>query len=108
MRMTELVYFLLALLVTAGITYLIRLLPLLFVRKKIKNPYLKSFLYYVPYVVLSLLAFPAIIFSVEHVVSGVAAALSCAFLAYKKRGLIVCMVGSVLAALICEIVFLFI
>ena len=106
--MTEFVYFLLALLVTAGVTYLIRLLPLLFVKKKIKNPFLKSFLYYVPYVVLSLLAFPAIIFSVEHMVSGIAAALACAFLAYKKKGLIICMIGSVLAALVCEIVLLFV
>ena len=102
--MTRTVYFLLALLMTAGLTYLIRLLPLLFVRKRIKNPFLKSFLYYVPYVVLSLLAFPAIIFSVNHFASGLAAALVCAFLAYKNKGLIPCMVGSVSAALICEII----
>lgn len=102
--MTRPVYFLLALLVMAGVTYLIRLLPLLFVRKRIKNPFLKSFLYYVPYVVLSLLAFPAIILSISNLASGIAAALVCVLLAYKNKGLIVCMVGSVATALICEII----
>ena len=37
-------------LVMAGVTYLIRLLPLTLIKKEIKNVYVKSFLYYVPYV----------------------------------------------------------
>ena len=37
-------------LVMAGVTYLIRLLPLTLIKKEIKNVYIKSFLYYVPYV----------------------------------------------------------
>lgn len=106
--MTAPVYFLAALLVTAGITYLIRLLPLLFVRKRIQNVFLKSFLYYVPYVVLSVLAFPAILLSTEHMISGLAAAVVCAALAFWRKGLITCMVGSVAAALISEMIFLLI
>ena len=102
--MTRPVYFLLALLMTAGVTYLIRLLPLLFVRKKIENVFLQSFLYYVPYVVLSLLAFPAILLSTDHLVSGIAAAVICVFLAYKNKGLVICMAGSVLAVILCEVV----
>ena len=100
--MTRPVYFLLALLVTGGVTYLIRLLPLLFVRKRIKNPFLKSFLYYVPYAVLSAMAFPAILFCTENVISGFMAALVCAVLAYRKKGLISCMLGSVIAVLVTE------
>lgn len=102
--MDKTVYFVLALLVTAGITYLIRLLPLLFVRKRIKNEFLKSFLYYIPYVVLSVLAFPAILTSTGNLASGIAAAVVCAILAYMNRGLIVCMLGSVSAALVTEII----
>ena len=102
--MTGPVYFLLALLMTAGVTYLIRLLPLLFVRKKIDNVFLKSFLYYVPYVVLSLLAFPAILLSTDHLVSGIAAAVICVFLSYKNKGLIISMLGGISAVLICEII----
>ena len=48
-------------LVMAGVTYLIRLLPLTLIKKEIKNVYIKSFLYYVPYVTLSVMTFPAIL-----------------------------------------------
>lgn len=106
--MSENMYFALVLLLTAGVTYLIRLLPLLFVRKRIKNKFLKSFLYYVPCVVLSVMAFPAILLSTEHMVAGIAAAVICALLAYKRQGLIVCMMGSVAAALICEVIYVLI
>lgn len=102
--MNEILYFILALLITAGITYLIRLLPILFVRKKIKNEFLKSFLYYVPCVVLSVLAFPAILTSTGNFASGAFAALVCIVLAFMRRGLITCMLGSVTAALIVEII----
>lgn len=106
--MTGSVYFLLAVLTTAGVTYMIRLLPLLFVRKRIKNPFLKSFLYYVPYVVLSVMAFPAILLTADHLISGIAAAVVCVLLAYMRKGLITCMAGSVAAALICEVIYLII
>lgn len=102
--MNETLYFILALIITAGITYLIRLLPMLFIRQKIKNEFLKSFLYYVPCVVLSVLAFPAIITSTGNFSSGIAAALVCLVLACMRRGLISCMLGSVAAALIVEII----
>ena len=48
-------------LIMFGVTYLIRVLPLTLIRKKIQNRDLKSFLYYVPYVTLSLMTFPAIV-----------------------------------------------
>ena len=102
--MSKTVYFVLALLVTAGITYLIRLLPILFVRKRIKNEFLKSFLYYVPHVVLSVLAFPAILTATGNLASGIAAAAVCIVMAYMRRGLLSCMIGSVTAALLTEIV----
>ena len=44
----------------ALVTYLIRVLPLTLIRKPIKSVFLRSFLYYVPYVTLSLMTFPAI------------------------------------------------
>lgn len=48
-------------LIMAGVTYLIRVLPLTLVRKEIKNVYIKSFLHYVPYVTLAVMVFPAIL-----------------------------------------------
>ena len=47
--------------VMAVVTYLVRVLPLTLIRKEIKNTFIKSFLYYVPYVTLAVMIFPAII-----------------------------------------------
>ena len=49
------------LLVMAGVTYLIRMLPLALVKKDITNPFFRSFLYYVPYACLAAMTFPAIL-----------------------------------------------
>lgn len=48
-------------LIMAIVTYLIRVLPLTLVRKDIKNVFIRSFLYYVPYVTLAVMIFPAIL-----------------------------------------------
>ncbi|MCF0259149.1 MAG: AzlD domain-containing protein [Erysipelotrichaceae bacterium] len=44
----------------ASVTYLVRVLPVLMFRKPVQNRFVKSFLYYVPYAVLSAMTFPAI------------------------------------------------
>ncbi len=67
--------FLFYLLVMAGVTYLVRLLPLLLVRHKIQNRFIRSFLYYVPYAVLSAMTFPAILYATGNMIS---AAVGCA------------------------------
>ncbi len=68
--------------IMAAVTYLIRVLPLTFIRKKITNKTLRSFLYYMPYVTLSVMTFPAIIYSTENIWSGIAALVSGILLAY--------------------------
>ena len=95
-------YFILALAVMAGITYLIRLLPLLFIRRRITNRFIRSFLYYVPYAVLASIAFPAIFMSTGNIASGIVATLVCLLLSYKNKGIIVCMAGSILAVVATE------
>ena len=74
-------------LVMAGVTYLIRMLPLTLIKKEIKNTYVKSFLYYVPYVTLSVMIFPAILMATDSVWSGAAALAAAAFLAYRGKSL---------------------
>lgn len=44
-----------------AVSFLIRSLPMTLINKEIKNPFIKSFLYYVPYVTLSVMTFPAIV-----------------------------------------------
>jgi len=59
--------------VMALVTYLIRVLPVTLIRKQIKNPFIQSFLYYVPYVTLAVMTFPAIIEATQSPISGMAA-----------------------------------
>ena len=60
-------------LVMAGVTYLIRVLPLTLIRKEIKNTYIRSFLYYVPYVTLAVMTFPSILGATRSPVAALAA-----------------------------------
>ncbi len=60
-------------LIMFAVTYLLRVLPVTLIRKKIKSPFLQSFLYYVPYVTLAVMTFPAIIESTQTPVSGILA-----------------------------------
>lgn len=83
--MTHNVY--LYILVMAGVTYLIRLLPLTMIRKEIKNVYVKSFLYYVPYVTLSVMTFPAILHATTSIWSGSAALGAAVIMAWKRQSL---------------------
>lgn len=83
--MTHNVY--LYILVMAGVTYLIRLLPLTLIRKEIKNIYVKSFLYYVPYVTLSVMTFPAILHATASLWSGSAALAAAVIMSWKRQSL---------------------
>ena len=56
-------------LVMAAVTYLIRMLPLALSRKEITSPFIRSFLYYVPYACLAAMTFPAILFATDSVIS---------------------------------------
>ena len=53
-------YLLFQLAVMAGVTYLVRMVPLVIFRKKIENTFIRSFLYYIPYAVLAAMTFPAV------------------------------------------------
>lgn len=61
--------------VMAATTYLIRVLPLTLIRKPIRNQFLRSFLYYVPYVTLAVMTFPAIMNATQSPIAGAAAML---------------------------------
>ena len=65
------IYF--SLLIMCATVYMIRLLPLLFLRKPITNRFIRSFLFYVPYVTLAVMTFPAIVTATDKVWAGAAA-----------------------------------
>ena len=91
---------LLAILVMAGVTYLIRVIPLVLIRREIKSPVIRSFLHYVPYVTLSVMTFPAILSATTVIWSALAALLVAAVLGLKGCKL------PVVAACACVVVFL--
>ena len=74
-------------LVAAGVSFLIRVLPLTLIRRQITNPFLRSFLYYVPFVTLAVMTFPAMVEAVAHPIAGVAALLLGVVLAWLGAGL---------------------
>ncbi len=75
--------------VMAGVTYLIRMIPFAFFSKKIESPFLKSLLYYMPYAVLSAMTIPAIFFSTGNIVTAVIGTAVALVLAYFDLPLIV-------------------
>ena len=74
-------------LVMAGVSYLIRMLPLTLIRKEIKNKTIRSFLYYVPYVTLAVMTFPAILSATGSVWSAWAALIVATALAWFGKSL---------------------
>lgn len=74
--------------VMAGVTYLIRMIPFAFFRKKIKSRFFRSFLYYIPYAVLSAMTFPAIFYSTGNTFTAVVGTVTAFVLAYFNLPLI--------------------
>ena len=76
-------------LVMAGVTYLIRMLPLALFKKEITSPFVKSFLYYVPYACLAAMTFPAILTATAGgILSGLAGLIVALIAAYKEKSLL--------------------
>ena len=88
-------------LVMTIVTFAIRLLPLTLLRRPIKNRFLRSFLYYVPYVTLAVMTFPAIVAATQVPAAGAAALLAGMALAWFGASLFQ------VSAACCFVVFLF-
>ena len=92
----------LAIAVLAGVTYALRAIPLVALRKRITNPWLLSFLYYVPYAVLTAMTIPAIIFATANPVSGVVALVVAVLIALRGADLLVVALGAAGSVLVVE------
>lgn len=86
--------------IMAVTTYAIRVLPLTLIRKPIKSRFIQSFLYYVPYVTLAVMTFPAITQATQSPISGTIALLLGIIVAWKGASLFQ------VALLCCSVVFL--
>lgn len=92
------------LIVMAGVTYLIRVIPFVLINKKIENKFINSFLYYIPYAVLSAMTFPAILYATGSIISAAAGLLAAIFIAYKGKGLLIVAIGACAAVLAVELI----
>ena len=83
-----------------AVIYAVRVLPLTLIRKPIKNRFIRSFLYYVPYVTLAVMTFPAIVRATNQPLAGAAALIAGIAAAWKGCKLLT------VAAICCAVVFI--
>ena len=86
--------------VMAVVTYLIRMIPFAFFRKKIKSRFFRSFLYYIPYAVLSAMTIPAIFYSTGNIVTAIVGTVTAFVLSYFNLPLIVVALSATATAFI--------
>lgn len=96
--------FLLYLLVTAGVTYLVRAVPLVLVKGKIRNRFILSFLHYIPYAVLSVMTIPAIFYATGEAVSAIVGFVVAAVLAYREKSLVQVAAAACAAVLVVQLI----
>lgn len=88
--------------IMAAVTLAIRILPLTLIRKEIKNVFFQSFLYYVPYVTLAVMTFPAIVEATQSPVAGICALIFGIIAAWKGASLFKVACGCCIIVLILE------
>ena len=91
-------------LVSGLVSFVIRNLPLTFIRKPITNRFIRSFLYYIPYAVLTAMTIPAIFTATASVVSACAGLAVAVILALQKRSLTTVALASCLAVYLTELI----
>lgn len=89
--------------VMAAVTFLIRALPLTLIRQEIKSPFIKSFLYYVPYVTLSAMTVPAIFSATRNPLSAAAGFITALILAFFRKSLLTVAAGACAVVYIVEL-----
>lgn len=94
--------FLLYLLVTAGVTYLIRMLPLTIFRRPIRSRFFRSFLTYIPYAVLGAMTFPDVFYSTGDVRTATCGVAVAVLLAWRGRSLLTVAVAACCAVALAQ------
>lgn len=83
--------------------YAVRVLPLTLIRKEIKNKYIRSFLFYVPYVTLTVMTFPAVLSATESVISAGAGFAVAVWMAYRNKSLFQVAIGGCITVFLVEL-----
>ena len=96
--------FLVYLLVMAGVTYLVRMIPMVLIKEKIKNKYILSFLHYIPYTVLSAMTVPACFYATDSPITAAVGFIIAIIASLFERSLIQVAALSCAGVLLTEIV----
>lgn len=96
--------FLIYLLVMAGVTYAVRVIPYVCMRKEVKNRFFKSFLGYIPYTVLATMTFPVILDATSSPVTAGVGFIVAVIVAYFEKGLLQVAIWACAAVLLAELV----
>ena len=94
------------LIVMAGVTYLIRMLPLTVFRQEIHSVFVKSFLHYVPYAVLGAMTFPDVLYSTGSLWTALAGLIVAVIMAWRGRSLLTVAIGACLTVAAAQAVML--
>ena len=93
------------LLVMAGVTYLIRMLPLTVFRKEIKSRFVMSFLHYVPYAVLGAMTIPDVLYSTGDMRTALVGLAVAVVLAWRGKGLLTVAIAACVAVAAAQLIF---
>ncbi len=96
------------LLAMSAVTYLIRAVPLILVRKKTENRFIRSFLYYIPNAILAAMTIPAIFYATESTVSAACGFAAALLLAYRRKSLLTVAAAACLTVFAVEMLLRFI
>ena len=91
-------------LIMAVTTYLIRAIPLLFLRKPIRSRFLRSFLHYVPVACLTAMTFPAILYTTDNIISGAMGLAVAVLLTLRNKSLIVVAAAGCCAVFVTDLI----
>ena len=97
--------FFIYLLIMSGSTYLIRAVPFALMRKKIKNPFINSFLHYIPYTVLSAMTFPSALYATGNITAAAIGLLTSVLVSLKTKNLTVVAVMGCVAVFLADWIF---
>ncbi len=94
--------------IMAGVTYLVRMLPLVLIKQKITNRFLLSFLHYIPYAVLTVMTVPACLYATGHMASAMVGFIAALLLAWYNKGLPVVAAAACGGALLTDLLMLYV
>ena len=101
--MIKLARILIAVFLMALVTYIPRVLPLAFLKNKLKSKFIRSFLYYVPFAALGAMTFPQVIYSTGHINSALFGTAVALILAYFEKGLMTVAVSAIVTVYLVEL-----